>query len=296
MNNLLIDPGVSDKRLLVIESELSRTLKATKRDTNTLSPVLREAWDVGNLNILTRNNPVTATNAHISIVAHTTADELRRLLTDIESGNGFANRFLWFFSKRSKVLPFGGTLEGGALDPIAARLGNAARFSTLLRRIEFDEAAAEEWKRVYPELSDGGKGLVGAITSRSEAHAVRIALIYALLDLSDTINIHHLRAALAIVDYSNRSVVHIFGRKLGDDTADEILRVLTIAGDDGYTRNDLYNHFGKNKPKADISRSLDLLLKNGLARTEREPTGGRQAERWYVLRQKGSKDRKPRGI
>ena len=38
------DPGVSDKRLLVVESEFASTLKVMKREGNTLSPVIRRAW------------------------------------------------------------------------------------------------------------------------------------------------------------------------------------------------------------------------------------------------------------
>lgn len=41
------DPGVSDKRLLVIEEEFVRVLASMGRESNTLSAVLRQAWDTG---------------------------------------------------------------------------------------------------------------------------------------------------------------------------------------------------------------------------------------------------------
>ena len=41
----VVDAGVKDKRLLVQEGELSQALKVMKREGNTLSPVLRNAWD-----------------------------------------------------------------------------------------------------------------------------------------------------------------------------------------------------------------------------------------------------------
>ncbi len=286
---VVTDAGVSDKRLLVVESEFCRVLKAMRRDTNTLSAVIRDAWDQGDLNILTKNNSVHASDAHISILAHITADELRRNLTDTETGNGFANRFLWFFAKRSKPLPFGGALADDALHTIAERLQSAAKASASVERLNFDDHAAREWERVYPALSEGSRGLLGAITSRSEAHAVRIALIYALLDASKAISIYHLRAALAVIDYSNRSALNIFGGQLGDSTADEIMRVLTESGDAGLTRNDLYQHFGRNKASSDIQRALNLLLREELARMEREPSGGgKPAERWYAIRAKSA--------
>lgn len=49
------DPGVVDKRLLVVESEFGRVLKVMGREGNTLSAVLREVWDQGNACVLTKS-------------------------------------------------------------------------------------------------------------------------------------------------------------------------------------------------------------------------------------------------
>src|ERR1700752_454987 len=103
---------IDDKRLLVLESEFATVLRAMVRQGNVLSAVLRQAWDSGDLRILTRNDPVKATGAHISVMGHITAEELKRNLTRTEVANGFANRFLWVETNRSKCLP-----EGGRLDP-----------------------------------------------------------------------------------------------------------------------------------------------------------------------------------
>jgi len=50
-----VDAGESDKRLLVVEPEFARALKAASRRESTLSPVLREAWDSGSLSTLTKS-------------------------------------------------------------------------------------------------------------------------------------------------------------------------------------------------------------------------------------------------
>src|SRR5262249_20319862 len=108
---VLEDGGVDDKRLLVSESEFSSALRVMSRDGNTLSPVIREAWDTGDLSILTKNSPAKATGAHISILGHITKEELLRNLSTTEMSNGFANRILWVCSKRSKQLPEGGNFR-----------------------------------------------------------------------------------------------------------------------------------------------------------------------------------------
>ncbi len=51
------DPGTKDPRLLVVEAEFASVLKAIARDINTLSPVLRSAWDGRPLALLTRTAP-----------------------------------------------------------------------------------------------------------------------------------------------------------------------------------------------------------------------------------------------
>jgi Recombinase len=60
--DVLADAGETDKRLLVIESEFARVLQAASRDGSTLSAVIREAWDSGHLNVMTKS-PVIATDA-----------------------------------------------------------------------------------------------------------------------------------------------------------------------------------------------------------------------------------------
>ena len=43
-----VDPGVTDKRLMVSEAEFASALAVMERHGNTLSPVIRKAWDGGN--------------------------------------------------------------------------------------------------------------------------------------------------------------------------------------------------------------------------------------------------------
>ena len=47
-------------------------LKVTKRQDNTLSAILRNAWDGKTLETLSKTAPARATGAHISIIGHIT--------------------------------------------------------------------------------------------------------------------------------------------------------------------------------------------------------------------------------
>ncbi len=281
----ITDPGETDKRLLVFESEYANVLRVMDRDGNTLSPILRQAWDTGNLATLTKNSRTRATGAHLSLVGHITRDELRRYLHSTEAANGFANRHLFLCVRRSKFLPEGGHMQDADLAPLISRLGEAIAFARNVKEIQKDNDAKELWATVYNDLSEGKPGLLGAVTSRGEAQVMRLAAIYALLDMSPVISRRHMEAALAIWEYAEASARYIFGDAVGDDTADAILRALRASAG-GMTRTDISALFGRNKAAGEISRGLTLLLEYGLLRAETdasEATGGRPAQRWAAV-------------
>ena len=280
---VIADHGVEDKRLLVIEPEFASTLRVLGRDGNTLSAVLRNAWDSGNLRILTKNSPAVATDAHISLIAHITADELRRYLDSTEAANGFANRFLWLCVRRSKCLPEGGEIWRVDFGGLVRRLSLAVDFARKASRIQFATDAREIWRGIYADLSEGQSGLFGAVTSRAEAQVIRLALLYALADASGEIREPHLLAALALWEYSEASARYIFGNALGDPVADEILEALKRNAE-GLSRTDISGLFGRNKSAGQLGRALAVLVREGRVAVEERETEGRPAQIWKAIR------------
>lgn len=279
------DPGIQDKRLLVLETEFASTLRVMSREGSTLSPIIRLAWDSGDLRAMTKNSPAAATGAHISIIGHITEDELRRYLDRTEIANGFANRFLWICVRRARYLPEGGSLGTVEFAPLQRRLQEAVEFARKLGPTEVrrDAEARCLWCEVYRDLSEGRPGLLGAVVSRAEAQVTRLALLYALLDCSYVIRRVHLKAALALWRYAEASARHIFGDALGDPVADQILVALRSRFPEGLTRTEISALFGRNRSAERIGAALLLLLKHGLARFQPESTPGRSAERWFAL-------------
>lgn len=279
---VVVDRGITDKRLLVLESEFAGTLRVMGRDGNTLSAVIRQAWDSGDLRTMTKNSPAQATGAHISIIAHITKDELCRLIEATEASNGFCNRYLWLCVRRSKALPEGGDFDETAIAPIVQRLNHAVRFGRSAGEIKRDEGARAVWREVYPDLSEGKPGLLGSVISRAEAQVMRLACIYALQDMSYVVRPEHLTAALALWEYCESSARYIFGQRLGDPIADELLSALRSHAT-GMTRTEIRDWFGRNRKADEINRGLSLLAKQGLARREESQSGGRPIERWYAV-------------
>lgn len=280
---VVTDPGISDKRLLVFEAEFASTLRVLDREGSTLSAHMRQSWDNGSLRVLTKNSPAKATGAHISIIGHITADELRRYLTRTELGNGFANRFLWICVQRARVLPDGGAIDMVDFEAFEARLRSVIARARQLGWTELrrDEEARALWHEIYEDLSDGRPGLVGAVTSRAEAQTMRLALLYAVLDESPVIRRIHLEAALALWRYADDSAHYIFGDALGDPVADRILVALADAPN-GLTRSQISKGLFAGHRRGEMSRALRSLEARGAAVVERVETDGRFAELWRL--------------
>jgi len=183
--------------------------------------------------------------------------------------------------QRSKKLPFGGALRDEDLRGVRRQIASALLFASQQRTpLTFDDDARDKWIAVYDELSDGHPGLWGAATARAEAHTVRLALLYALLDRSPRIRVEHLDAALAFWAYASRSARWIFGDSLGDPTADEIWDMAKLHPD-GVTRTQVSDLFSRNKRAREIDRALNALVDAGrLERDEQRGSIGRPAAVW----------------
>jgi hypothetical protein len=273
------DPGALDKRLLVIEPEFATVLKSTGRELSTLSPTLRSAWDGRPLALLTRTAPARATKAHISIIGHITQTELRRHTTTVEIANGFLNRFIFAAVRRVRLLP-----EGGDPDPLKAT-GLARYLASVLKhahtagQVTLTPDARELWWQLYPQLTQPADGLLGQLTARAEAHVIRLALIYALLDGQKTIQPDHLHAALALWDYAERSAAWALGQATGNPLAEQIHAALARSPD-GLTRTQIRDLCQRNLPTDRVEQALTSLAAAGRAQQQRTLTGGRPAERW----------------
>src|SRR5262245_46214767 len=141
----IVDPGISDKRLMIVEPEFAGALAVAERHGNTISTLIRRAWDGDKLQSMTKNSPLCATDPHISLIGHITEDELRARLTRTDMANGFANRFLFVLIRRSKELPLGGALSDGAILHLGEHLKEAVEKAKRFGRVRMTDAATAKW-------------------------------------------------------------------------------------------------------------------------------------------------------
>ena len=278
------DEGVQDKRLLCYEPELAQVLMVMQRHGSTLSTQLRQSWDSGDLNIMTKNSATRAGNAHISMLAHITPEELKQLLPDVQAANGWGNRYLWAWVQRSKLLPEGGGLP--SFGPLVPRLHHVLEKAGKCHLYKRSPDAVAVWAEVYHLLAPDRPGVSGALCARGDAHALRLQTLYAALDGTYEIRPEHVFAALEVVRYGHDSVLYVFGDKTGDKTADRILDSIRTEGPK--TRSEIHLIFNGNMRAQQLQTALDLLLEHEYAQCEyRDPNEGgmKPVEVWTATNQ-----------
>jgi hypothetical protein len=247
------------RRYLVLLPELASLLGVMKREGNTMSAILREAWDGGRLQVLTRKDPLAVENVNLSVMAHITQGELLNNLTAIDRVNGFANRFLVLCVKRSQLLPEGGKRPNST--EIVRRLHHALEKAKGRGRVQRNDAARALWADEYPRLTAEREGIKGALCGRAEAHVLRVSLLYGLLDSAAEIRAEHLRAALAFWRYCESSIEFIFNAgQSGAPDADKIMKAVRT---EPQALTELHRVFGNNRSSEWLLAKLAFLVRAG---------------------------------
>lgn len=223
-------PPIEDKRLWIIESEFANVLHQAKRDGNTLSAALRDSWDGVSIRPATKTSRLWASNPHITLTGNITPSELLGLIESRELSNGFANRFLIFWAERERVEPFPRPTPQAAVTDLAERTRQVIQVAKQgypgnkdSRPMQLSDDARTEYARLYrgalSSVADGEK--VAALIERRAPMLLRLAMLFALTDLTLTIEVHHLRAALAWTRFHRDSVRFIFNDAAGEAAAQE---------------------------------------------------------------------------
>jgi hypothetical protein len=284
METYVEDEGVKDKRLLVAETEFASALSVMGRSGNTLSAVIRDAFDSKEqLGSLVKNSPGVATGAHISIIEQITRHELHTRMKECEQWDGFANRFMWVCTRRSQVMSNPPDLSEAGLNDELSELVETTQWAKGVEEMERDETAAQLWDAVYRQFAeDDTEDVVSATTDRGDVIMLRLQMIYALSSGLRIIKREHVEAASALWKYAEDSARYLFGARLGNPKAEKIFEALRHAPK-GMTRRAISDLVFKRHLKAEVlEEALTLLKKAGWVESQIEQTGGRDAERFFA--------------
>lgn len=285
-NRRIPDIGITDKRCLWFESELTKVIGCMSRDGNSLEENICQFFDSEYLRSASKNEPVRVTKPHVSIVTHTTITGIRSALRDGSRTNGFGNRFLWILSRRARELPFGGDLTDIKMEKplrkVAEAISISASQSLETRPFEMDAKAKKLYGSVYSSLIRTRAGAAAPLLDRGAPLVRRLSLLYALLDQSETIRVEHLKAALAFWDYSERSVQFIFGDPDEDPCLNAILDALRKAGEKGLSSTQINREVFHGQRSKEAAEAIVKLASAGLIERQKSTGRGRPVTTWYL--------------
>jgi hypothetical protein len=263
------DEGITDKRLLVVESEFTSLLAVMERQNSIMPRITREAWDGDTLRTLTRS-PLVATGAHVIIIGHVTPGELRIRLKEAQLVGGTMNRFVPLASRRTKLCPDGGNLPEETLEECGALLADSLDRGTALERIRRTDTANKLWNDQYARLRRARPdGPVASILARAVPQVLRLSLAYARTDGCRAIEEQHLTAALALWSYAEVTAEWMFGAEVDTGEMDALVTYIAAGGPTGRTRTEIsVEHFQRNRKSTEIKSMLSQLMADGRVREE----------------------------
>lgn len=289
------DPGVTDKRLLIVEEEFANVLTMDRRQGNNLQVNLRLASDGRTLavgSIKGQKENLRATRPHLSLIVHITPDELRALISQTMLTNGFLNRFLLVFGNQSKDLILAPPMPEDTRLDLAARLRHVMEFwKEELKNSGGKLFMAPETDRLLETVWPTVKRYAGVpVTGRAKPHLRKLLHIYAALDCERYARPEHLEAAMEVLRYDSEGAYFTLGRApqlAVFPEAERILEFLRKAGQKGKTRTEISKElFQKNTPGGEIDNYFQVLRQQGriiVEKTKPGPQGGRGAERWRAV-------------
>lgn len=274
------DPEVQlDPRLLIVESEWESVLARIKKEGNTLSAILRDAFDGKPLSTLTVHDR-EVDQYHLTIVGHITPRAISMATSEVDIANGFLNRFLTIEVQRPQLIDWPDD-HSERSNKLAVAVVKAACEAPAGQWQASSDArdmyrawyrGAETWREQQPDR-------VADALARSSANLLRLSLIFAALDgdRSKTVQIEHMAAAKAIIDYSSTSTYRVFGPgKAANDQ--RIIAALEKAPDGELARDELRKRaFHNHITNADLDVALSSLSKGEHVVIYTRKTGGRDA-------------------
>lgn len=279
-------PGrvITDKRLLVIESEMVNVLCQMSRQGNTLSAQLRNAYDGVDIRPMTKRDRVSVSDPYICLMGNITPDELLKFDDDkTQSFNGLLNRFLMLWTQPQKLVSRPSGLSNEKIDHFASVIAEhllAARNGTfevhwkkiraIATPVDISEEAWGLFDSVYSQLMNFpcSKRVVSLIR-RHRLHVLLMACALTLFEGMVVVTREVMQAALEWIEFSRKSIVYCYNthkEQLKAEACHALARKVLYAiallshKHGSCTRTDIYNFCQRKLRREQLTEALEILI------------------------------------
>lgn len=210
--------------------------KAERKGTNNIPATLIRLFDMPpRIENNSKVNPVVVENPVTSILAATQPNTLAEVMRSLHITSGFANRFFYVCGDSAGPMSMAGEMDRQAIAACYLRLRSlvdAYREGTMLR---LDAQALERWDEWYRTEHWGAKGTPeeDVMRVRHQDIIMKLALIYAVTDQADTVQLKHLQPAMDVLAWSWEHVKQLmgeWGQRLDNDIENRMIAVLQARG------------------------------------------------------------------
>jgi hypothetical protein len=208
--------GERKVRLIMLGELLSLFAKASQQSLSNIIPGLTEFYDMKDI----VNPPVhqkdvkPAKEPFLSIMAGTTQDWLQKALTERDIYGGFANRWLFFFGLPKEPMPNPPKMDQNKRTKLVIDLNQLREWAVgvpngeITMSVEANTLFEDYYREYYRRCQQ--PGLIPTLIVRIQDFIWKIALLYAVDNMSNTISREHLEAAIAVGKYLEASVAEVF--------------------------------------------------------------------------------------
>ena len=199
-------------RIVIIEDELKSLLrKAQQKGVGNLIPRLTELYNCGrSFEVNTKKDKAIIENPFACVVSASTPAWFAESIGESEISGGFLNRWTMFSGKTEVLIPFPTSPQPDAWQRIAEELTLAVQQA----RGEFplSREARELFSEFYRMLRGRkDEGLRTEATARTDLHAIKFALLFAVLDRKKQIDVDDVSRGIALATFNLKVAQSLIG-------------------------------------------------------------------------------------
>lgn len=200
-------------RVVIIEDELKSLLrKAQQKGVSNLIPRLTELYNCGrSFEVNTKSEKAIIHNPFASIVSASTPAWFAESIGESEISGGFLNRWTMFYGRSESLIPFP-TLP----DP-AEWEGIVENLTCAVLQAHGEYPLSQEGREVFSEFyqtlrsARGDEGLRTEATARTDLHAIKFALLFAILDRKPRIEVDDISRGIALATFNMDVAISVIG-------------------------------------------------------------------------------------